>query len=138
MAKLDVEAMRLAIQKLARRIRNNRGDQGISDSQLSVLFHLEAHPGSTPSSLAEREHVSPPSMNRTLNALEDAGLVRRSPDTDDARKVIIALTEQAHELLVETRRLRVQWFSARVASLTPEERAALAAAAPVLQKLAEE
>lgn len=137
MPKFDEDELRLALQRIARRIRNNRGDESMSDSQLSVLFMLDKEGDSSPSALAERERVSPPSMNRKLNGLEERGLVRRNPSTDDARKVVVSITETGTDLISETRRLRTAWFSRQLAALTPGERAALESAAPVLMKIAD-
>ena len=128
--------LRIAIQQLARRIRNNRGDADLSDSQLSVLFHLDLRGGLGPSELAVLEQVTPPSMNRTLNGLEDDGFVTRSRSTDDARKVVVELTATARELLAETRRLRNAWFSRHLALLEPDERDELLRVLPILRKLA--
>jgi len=132
----DSDELRLLVQRLARRIRNNRADGSMSDTKMGVLFRLEVSPA-TPGQLAERERVSPPSMNRTLNTLEQAGFVGRSPDPDDARKVIVTLTGAGAELIAETRRLRTEWFGNRLAELAPDERAALQAVIPVLRHLSE-
>jgi DNA-binding MarR family transcriptional regulator len=134
---MDEDELRILLQRVARRIRNNRRDESMSDSQLSVLFALDKEGDSSPSALAERERVSPPSMNRTLNGLEERGLVRRDPSPDDARKVIVSLTREGRELTRETRRLRTAWFSRQLAALTADERAALEAAADVLRKIAD-
>lgn len=132
---LDAEELRLLVQKLARRIRSNRGDDSLSDSHLAVLFHLEREAPRSPASLAAAERVSPPSMNRTLNALEERGLVARSPADGDARRVDVALTDAGVALILETRQLRRRWFDERLAELSTAERAALAAALPVLRHL---
>ena len=132
----DSDELRLLVQRLARRIRNNRADGSMSDTKMGVLFRLEVS-AATPGQLAERERVSPPSMNRTLNALEQAGLVARSPDPDDARKVIVTLTAAGAGLIAETRRLRTEWFGERLAELSQDERAALQAVIPVLRHLSE-
>jgi DNA-binding MarR family transcriptional regulator len=128
------DELRIAIQQVSRGIRNNRGD-GVSDSQLSVLVDLDLRGPHTPSELAALEHVTPPSMNRTVNGLEAAGLVTRSRSRDDARKVIVELTPAGVGLLAETRRLRTAWFTRRLETLTPGERATLLAVAPILRKL---
>lgn len=128
------EELRIAIQQVSRGIRNNRGD-GVSDPQLAVLFDLSQSGPLTPTELAALERVTPPSMNRTVNGLEDAGLVTRAKSSDDARKVIVELTPAAVELLTETRRLRTAWFSRRLESLTPAERARLLAVVPILRKI---
>lgn len=136
--RLDDEELRLALQRIARRIRNNRGDDSLGDSQMGVLFRLDRLGDTSPGVLAEHEHVSPPSINRTLNGLEERGLVRRSPSPDDARKVLVSLTDAGRALIVETRRLRTAWFSRRLEELDDEERALLLAAMPVLRKLSDE
>jgi DNA-binding MarR family transcriptional regulator len=134
----DDDDLRILVQKLARRIRGERSDEHVSDSQLSVLFRLDAVGNQSPSQLAEHDRVSPPSMNRTVNGLEAAGLVARSPSTADARKVVVTLTSAGVALISETRRLRTAWFSQRLAELSPSERHALEAVAPILRKLAEQ
>ena len=128
--------LRLLIQKVARRIRNNRADDALSDSQLGVLFQLEAGERS-PSELAAHERVTPPSMNRTLNGLEQAGLVARAPAADDARRVRVRITDAGLAQIAETRKLRTAWFSRQLAALNPDERRALEAVIPVLRRLAE-
>jgi DNA-binding MarR family transcriptional regulator len=132
----DDDELRIVIQRVARRIRNNRAQGDLGDSQLSVLFYLEARGPLTPTALAALEHVTPPSMNRTVNGLEEAGFVERQRDTADARKVLVKLLPAASALLAETRRLRSVWFSDELASLTAGERAALESALPALRKLA--
>ena len=130
------DELRLLLLRVARRIRNNRSGN-VSDSQLSVLFQLDEHGERTPGELAERDHLTPPSMNRTLNRLEDAGLIARTRSTDDGRRVNVSLTSAGRSLITETRRLRTAWFSRQLAELTPEERAALEAAMPALRRISE-
>jgi DNA-binding MarR family transcriptional regulator len=136
MAETDDDELRMLLQRVARRIRNNRADGSMSDTKMGVLFRLETSPA-MPSQLAERERVSPPSMNRTLNGLEEAGLVSRTPHTDDARRVVVTITAAGHALIDETRRLRTEWFSDRIAELPAGDRAKLEAVVPVLRRLSE-
>ncbi len=130
------EELRILIQKVARRIRNNRASEDLGDSQLGVLFQLEEADHS-PGELAAHERVTPPSMNRTLNGLEQAGFVARHPADDDARRVRVSITAAGRTLIAETRALRTAWFSRALADLTPDERAALEAVTPILRRLAE-
>ena len=130
------EELRILIQKVARRIRNNRASDDLGDSQLGVLFHLEDGDHS-PGELAGHERVTPPSMNRTLNGLERAGLIERHPSDDDARRVRVSLTPAGRAQIAETRALRTAWFSQRLADLTPDERRALEAVTPILRRLSE-
>ena len=129
--------LRLIIQRLSRRVRFERADDEITDGQRSVLFHLLSDGAQTLGELSARDRVSPPSMNRTVNALVGLELVTRVASSTDARKVSIDLTPAGRALVQETRRKRDAWFSARIARLTPEQRATLAAAAPILRELAD-
>ena len=133
----ETEQLRMVVQKLARRIRHNRSDETLSDSRLVVLFQLERHGVRAPSELAAAERVSPPAINRTLNALEERGLVERSPAEADARRVDVRLTPAGHDLILATRRLRTEWFNTHFASLGAAEQQALRAALPALEHLAE-
>ncbi|WAB82502.1 MarR family transcriptional regulator [Microcella daejeonensis] len=131
------EELRVLIQKVARRIRAERGGEGVTDSQLGVLWRLASDGRCTPGGLADSERVSPPSMNRTVNALEALGYVRREPSETDARQVWVTLTPAGDELIAETRRLRNAWFHEQLDALEPAERAALEAAMDALRKLAD-
>lgn len=129
------EELRILIQKVARRIRNERAGD-ISDTWLGVLFRLELADQS-PGELAAHERVSPPSMNRTLNGLERAGLVARHPSEDDARRVRVTITPAGLARIAQTRALRTAWLSRQLAGLSDEERRTLEATIPILRKLVE-
>lgn len=129
--------LRLLIQKVARRIRAERGDEHVTDSQMGVLWRLDLRGSCTHGELAAHERVSPPSMNRTVNALEEAGYVTRTPDPDDARKVFVTLTDRGRAITAETRRLRARWFSGEFGRLSADEQERLLAVTDILRKLAE-
>jgi DNA-binding MarR family transcriptional regulator len=76
-------------------------------------------------------------MNRTLNGLEQAGLVTRTPSADDARRVLVGITDAGRAQIAQTRALRTAWFSQQLAGLSADERRALEAVIPVLRHLAE-
>ena len=137
MAKDLPQELRLIIQRLSRRVRFERTEDEITDGQRSVLFHLFGDGPQTLGELAARDRVSPPSMNRTVNALVGLEFVTREASATDGRKVTIDLTPVGRALVQETRRKRDAWFSARIARLTPEQRATLEAAAPILRELAD-
>lgn len=128
------EELRVALQRAARSIRRNR-THDLTDSQLSVLFLLEQADRS-PGELADLELVRPPTMNRTLNGLQRDGLIERHRGLRDARKVRVTLTPAGSAAIQETRALRTEWFSRRMAELSPEERATLRAAVPILRRIA--
>ncbi len=66
--------------RLARRLRHERDNHGLTLSQMSVLGSLYRYGAKTPSELAAQERVKPPSMTRIVSVLEEHGLVVRSPD----------------------------------------------------------
>ena len=130
--------LRHTILRLARRVRAERADNAMSDGRLSVLFMLANEGAQTLGSLSEHERVTPPSMNRTINALVEAGLVTRVADATDGRKVAIDVTDAGRRLVKETRRRRDAWFASRLSTLSADERATLDAAETILRRLADQ
>ncbi len=123
--------------RLSRRMRLERADADVSDSQLAVLFHLWKRGPQTLGSLADLDGVTPPSMNRTVGALAELGFVTRTSSPDDGRKVVIEITPQGAEVASETKRRREAWFAQAIATLPDDQRAVLDLAAPILAALAE-
>jgi len=74
---------------LTRRLRAESNKHELSWSQLAVTARLEMAGPSTTAELARAEAVKPQSMGATLGALEEAGLVERSADSTDGRRVIL-------------------------------------------------
>jgi DNA-binding MarR family transcriptional regulator len=134
-------ALRISVTRLARRLRAERAARGLqpelSDTQLGALATLERHGAMTPGELAEHEKVQPPSMTRVIAVLEERRLVMRAPHASDRRQVMLTVTDQGKELVQQSRRLREAWLARRLRELTPEERAKLRAAAPILEKLSQ-
>jgi DNA-binding MarR family transcriptional regulator len=137
-------ALRISVTRLARRLRVERAAHGmpeseLSDTQFAALSALERAktPGMTPGELAENEKVQPPSMTRVIAVLEERGLVMRAPHTTDRRQVVLTVTEEGRAVVLRARRRREEWLAKRLKELTPQERATLRAAAPILEKLSQ-
>ena len=77
-------------------------------------------------------------MNRTVAALVEAGLVARADDPTDGRQVILSLRPEGRRTIRDIRRRRDQWFAARLERLTDDERAVLAEATALLERVAAE
>ncbi|HTZ93950.1 MAG TPA: MarR family transcriptional regulator [Streptosporangiaceae bacterium] len=133
--------LRISVTRLARRLRAERQSEGLepdlSDTQLAALAALERHSAMTPGELADHEKVQPPSMTRVITVLEERGLVMRAPHASDRRQVVLTVTDYGRVVVQQSRRLREAWLARRLRELTPQERAALRAAAPVLEKLSQ-
>ncbi|MHC3000064.1 MarR family winged helix-turn-helix transcriptional regulator [Microbacterium sp. HJ5] len=127
--------LRIATFRLARRMRTQRAVDSMSDGQFAVLAALWVHGSHTLGELAERERVSAPSMNRTVNCLQESGYVSRAADESDGRKVVISLTDAGRAVVDETARRRDAWVEAALADLTPAERETLDAAAELMQRM---
>ena len=127
--------LRLAVMRFSRRLRNQRVDTSVTLTHLAALSTLKRHGPMSPGELAAHERVQPPSMTRVVVALEERGLVTRTPHPTDGRQVVIGLTDAAERLLTEEARAREAWLSARLHRLTPQERAALREAAAIMEQL---
>lgn len=127
---------RMATFRLARRLRSERAVDTMSDGQFAVLAALKVHGPHTLSELADRERVSAPSMNRTVNFLEESGYLTRTADQDDRRKVNISLTDAGLAVVEETVRRRDSWLEHALEALDPAERDVLARAAAIMREVA--
>jgi DNA-binding MarR family transcriptional regulator len=135
-------ALRISVSRLARRLRVERlmpelAEPALSDTQLAALATLERQGAMSPGDLAEHEKVQPPSMTRVIAALVDWGLVTRAPHPTDRRQVILTVTPAGRALVQKVRRRKEAWLAQRLAELSPQERATLREAAPILEKLSQ-
>ena len=128
--------LRVGVLRLARRLRAERQDSSLTLTQLSALATLHRHGPLPLGELAAHEGVKPPSMTRVVTALEDEGLVARSAHDSDGRQVVVSLSAGGTALLEQDRRRRDAWLARRLSELEDEDLAALAAAVPVLERLA--
>src|SRR4051794_9041151 len=131
-------ALRISVARLQRRLRSERDPENelLPVGQLSVLGALNRFGESTVGELAALERVQPPSMTRTVNCLADGGYVERRRHETDGRQVVVALSPRGSTTLAADRRRRDAWLAQRLRELTPEERAVLRQAAPLLERLA--
>jgi DNA-binding MarR family transcriptional regulator len=99
MESAEVDALRLAIIRLSRKLRKSADRAGVTPSQTSVLFSLDRRGPLRLGDLARCEQVANPTITRLIAALEAKSLVERSSDESDARSSIIAITSEGRELL---------------------------------------
>jgi DNA-binding MarR family transcriptional regulator len=132
-------ALRISVNRLCRRLRAERVAHGLqpelSDTQFAALALLETQASMTPGELAAHEKVQPPSMTRVIAVLEERGLVMRAPHQTDKRQVLLTVTDEGRDLVHQARKVREAWLARRLRELSPQERATLRAAAPILEKL---
>lgn len=104
-------------------------------AQGRLLSTIEDQGAARISDLANLDHCSQPTMTMQVRRLEDAGLVTRSPDPDDARAVLIRITPKGVQTLARARADRAAVVDPAIARLDPEDRQTLAAAVRVMQRL---
>lgn len=129
--------LRISVMRLRRRLANEQHpDNELSMNAMAVLGALYRNGDLTLGELAQHERVQPPSMTRTVNCLEGGAHVVRRPSETDKRQVLVTLTEHGRTTLLKDRHRRDEWLATRLRALTPDERAVLRRAAPLLERLA--
>jgi DNA-binding MarR family transcriptional regulator len=130
--------VRTEVGRLAYHLRTPATRSGITPTRLAALSALTRYPdGVRQGDLADRMFMSAPSMTRLVEILEEAGWVDRRRDPDDQRCLLLVLSPVGVKTLEKLRDESATVLSEELADLSPEERAALAAAVPVLRKLAD-
>ncbi|MEV4438872.1 MarR family transcriptional regulator [Streptomyces sp. NPDC049577] len=131
--------LRVLTGALMRRLRAAGEGSGVTLSQASVLSRLDRDGPATTVALARAERVRPQSMGATLAALEETGLVERSPHPSDRRQAIMSLTGEGRRQLADVRRTREGWIARALAErLDERERAVVVEALGLLSRLTEE
>src|SRR5918911_3206824 len=129
--------LRTAIVRTNRRLRQEGGGR-LSPSLGAALGTIARHGPLTPSELAERERVQRPTATRLLAKLEAPGYVTRTPDPEDGRSSLVALTPAGRALLEETRSRKDAYLARRLRTLSGEDRATLRRAADILERMLDE
>ncbi|MWB97976.1 MarR family winged helix-turn-helix transcriptional regulator [Agromyces seonyuensis] len=129
---------RIAVFRLARRLRAQKSVDDMSDGQFAVLAVLNLHGTQTLTSLAEHEKVSAPSMNRTVDCLEESGWLARTADERDRRKMNIDLTDAGRAVVKATVSRRDAWLTERLRALPKEDREILARATEIMRGITAE
>jgi DNA-binding MarR family transcriptional regulator len=126
--------LRLAVGRLVRRV---RAAEAQPFSHYPALGTLNREGPMTTSDLAHAQFVRPQSMARTVAQLAEEGLVRFEPHPKDRRKTLVMLTDQGKRALDSAMTRRAGWLREVIeAELTPQEQRVLAAAIPLLERMA--
>lgn len=136
-ALLVATELRPVLLRLARELRRETIELGVTARQATLLALVEARPEITTSELAAAEGVSVPSMSRHVERLDSLGLVERVRSSADRRRVALVLTTRGAATLRAVRERRTAWLAARLAHLDDANRALVAAAVPALVQLVE-
>jgi DNA-binding MarR family transcriptional regulator len=133
---IDVARLRVAIARLSRRLRKH-DLAGLTQTQLSALSTVDKSGPLRLGDLAAAERIAPSTLTRLVSALEERGYVQRCAVPGDARASTLAITGQGHAVLERIRQETTSLLRESLLMLPPAQLAALAAALPALEHLAD-
>ena len=128
--------LRMVVTRLARRLRQ-QGESAASPTQLAALATIERDGPLTLGALAVIERVRPPTITAAVGRLEEQGLVRRRTDARDRRVARVEISSRGRRLLAESRSRKTAYLEQQLAALSADERATLARAATILERVLE-
>lgn len=125
----------LVVERIVRHLRAVTATAGMSSAAASVLARLRDSGPQRVTDLARNEGVSQPAMTQLADRLVTEGHAVRAPSADDRRAVLIDVTASGLAALEQRHVDRVARLEAVMAELGEDDRAALAAALPALERL---
>lgn len=96
---------------------------GLTGSQFELLRHVLQHDGIEQRALAQRIHISGPSVTGLVDALSERGLIRRATDAEDARVKRLYVTEAGRNLGDHVDRRAASIEARMLATFSPAEQA---------------
>lgn len=127
--------LRPVLLRLARELRKETEQLGITATQATLLWLVKRSPGLSLAELAAEEGISPPAMCGHVDRLERAGFIERVRSSEDRRRVGLRLTDDGIRLLRRIRARRTTWLTGRLGALERTELEAVEAALAPLSKL---
>lgn len=109
-----------------RRFRDVLAPWDLSPHQARALMVVSGSDGVRLSDLAERLRIAPRSATEVADALQERGLVERSPDPADRRAVLLRPTDAGRRVREEIDAARAADAAELYARLSPDDRATLA------------
>jgi DNA-binding MarR family transcriptional regulator len=128
----------LAVVARINRLATQRARMPLGFAQARLLSTIEDQGATRISDLAALDHTSQPTMTTQVRRLEDAGLVSRIVDPDDARAVLISITPKGVETLRQVRIDRGAAIDPYLEHLDTADRETLSDAVRVLRRLLED
>jgi DNA-binding MarR family transcriptional regulator len=127
--------LRPVLLRLARELRRETEQLGVTARQTTLLWLVRRSPGLSLAQLAAEEGISAPALSGHVDRLERAGLLERVRSSEDRRRVGLRLTTEGEKLLRRIRARRTTWLAERLKGLDPAELGAVETAIPALRRL---
>jgi DNA-binding MarR family transcriptional regulator len=129
--------IRRAIFRLARRLRFERGADGLSINKTVMLSYLVQNGPKTLSELAAACGQQPQSLTRALAEMQEAGLVSRARGRQDRRQSFIAVTDTGRRALASEMAGCDNWLASALERLNETERQILRMAGQLVERIAD-
>ena len=113
------------VRLMRREFREQAAGLKLTPALARLVFHVDRQPGCRQSDLAALLEVTPVTLGRMIDKLEQRDLVRRAPDADDRRAVRIFLTKTARPLIARMDAIVDRVTERATAGLSATERATL-------------
>jgi DNA-binding MarR family transcriptional regulator len=130
--------LRRVVLRLGRQLHAASADEGLTPTQASVLGITTARGPVSLAELIEIEGLNPTMLSRIVGKLDSFGLIRRLRDPEDFRAARIEVTPEGQRTYQRIAAQRAAIISECVAGLPADQEAALVAALPALENLAED
>jgi len=132
-----VARLRAVIPRLARVLNDTSTGEDLTPTQYSVLALVRIRGPLGLAELTELEGLNPTMLSRIVKVLDERGLIRRMPDPEDLRAARVAVTPAGEAVHDRVRAQRTRVLSDCLHGLPAQTTAALLAAVPDLEELAE-
>ena len=131
----ELMTVNAAMRRLVRRRLREEVPPRLRPAQVELMAVVGGHPGISVAAAARELRLADNSVSTLVNQLLTAGMLRRETDPEDRRAVRLELTPEAHRHMADWRDRRARLVGARIQELPAEDRAAIAAALPALDRL---
>ena len=129
--------LRLAVARMQRLLRSQEMG-GLSLTEASCLAVIGRKGPMPLNEIAASEHLSAPSVTKTITRMEEAGLIDRLNDPTDRRVSLVTLSKKGRALVDQIRSRRNAFLLLRLQELSPSDMEAVEQALPILERLSAE
>lgn len=133
----EISALRTNVVLFTRRLRwSSPADQASWTALMALSAIQRGHGETTPATIAAEHSLRSSNVAAVLNDLQQRGLITRTADKDDKRKIRLSLTDQGLTLVEEARAERDEWLKSTMnACLSIEEQSQLITAGKLLARM---
>ena len=129
--------LRLAVARMQRLLRSQ--EMGVLSLTEASCLAVIGRRGPMPlNEIAASEHLSAPSVTKTITRMEEAGLIDRLNDPTDRRVSLVTLSKKGRALVDQIRSRRNAFLLLRLQELSPADLEAVEQALPILERLSAE